>query len=614
MVALQNIPAPSKEPKQRSLNYSDIYLTKYMPPWSHVGSLPANTWRAWVLNQPIAMVCRETIIAYLLSLDWKITPRDSKMYDELRPTIKYYTKLIERGGYALGTDYDGIVEWCGADLLDIPFGTAAEVGRKNDSPDGRVVWFKPLDGGTLYPTLNSDNPIIQWFGQYDPVLFPEHAITRSYMSPVPIITREGWGMAPPEKIQLALEMLIRGDRYYANLLLDVPAAGILDLGDMEQGAALEWVEAFRTFVANSTDALKIPVLYEHTSETKFLPFGKVPNDLMYDKVTMKYAAIVAAAYGMSLSDIGLQTTSASGETLAGSIRQERRTRKTGIARTKKKFKYFFQNMLPDYLQFDHIDLDDELNTAVGRARLANASAWNLLIEKGVFTRGEARLQIVQDGLVTVNVPEEPPTEPDEFLMAQNAPAGTAANRQLGNPVPASSGGMGEIKSLIQEKAKINKSNMDHIINTVVESYAASFLEYALAIGEDNLQIMASEVSDCIYQEENYMNVRDLSESISGSPMILSKKSDIELHGVKYPIGIIKDGFKLHVTRSAMKALVDTILDEDVFDGLEDLEYDSVVESVKSRLQNVDLLDGFLDTQIEKLNINLEEIDNAKTSD
>ena len=59
---------------------------------------------------------------------------------------------------------------------------------------------------------------------------------------------------------------------------------------------------------------------------------------MFDRVTVKYAAIVAAGYGISLSDIGIQVTASGGETLAGSIRQERRTRKTGFARFKKKMK------------------------------------------------------------------------------------------------------------------------------------------------------------------------------------------------------------------------------------------------------------------------------------
>ncbi len=58
-----NIPAPTKETGQRSINLTDMFLTRWTPPWSRPPSLPAYTWRAWVLNQPVAQVARDTLIA-----------------------------------------------------------------------------------------------------------------------------------------------------------------------------------------------------------------------------------------------------------------------------------------------------------------------------------------------------------------------------------------------------------------------------------------------------------------------------------------------------------------------------------------------------------------------
>ena len=121
---------------------------------------------------------------------------------------------------------------------------------------------------------------------------------------------------------------------------------------------------------------------------------------------MKYAGICAAGYGMTLSDIGFSPTSSGGETLAGGIRQERNTRKTGLAVLKKKNTAFFNRMLPEYLKFTLIDLDDELSVALGRARLANATAWQIYIDKGIFTPNEARAQTVADGLITTSIPEK----------------------------------------------------------------------------------------------------------------------------------------------------------------------------------------------------------------
>lgn len=336
MTQILNIPAPTKEtkPRQRSINISDLFLTRFSPPWTRPPSLPAYTWRNWVLNQPVAMAYRETLIATMLNLEWKITPRNAVYKKELEATVKYYTRLLENGGNYLGTDYTGLVEWIAGDVLDLPFGGAAEIGRKGDVQGGRVAWIRPLDGGTLYPTLNQDYPVVQYYQGYDAIAFPAHAISRTYLTPQSYIYREGWGMAPPEKAYFAINLLNTGDKYYANLLLDVPTAGILDLGDMEKSSAEEWVTAFKTFVNDTSTSFRVPVLYEHNNPINFLPFGKVPNDIMFDRITGRYAALLGAAYGASPSDIGLQSTSAGGETLAGSIRDERKTRKTGFARLK----------------------------------------------------------------------------------------------------------------------------------------------------------------------------------------------------------------------------------------------------------------------------------------
>jgi hypothetical protein len=91
---------------------------------------------------------------------------------------------------------------------------------------------------------------------------------------------------------------------------------------MEHSAAEEWITAFKSMIlGNPIDALKIPVLYEHTKPAEFIPFGKPPSEIMFDTTTLKYAQILSAGYGLSLSDIGMSTAANGGETLAGSIRQ-----------------------------------------------------------------------------------------------------------------------------------------------------------------------------------------------------------------------------------------------------------------------------------------------------
>lgn len=445
-------PEPTREKGQRNLDLP-LYLDRIIPAFSQPEWLEARRWRTFVANQPFATIFRDTLLSNVLSLDWKIEPKDNEKRDEYKEDINYYTDFFnDTGEY----DYAELIEWIGKDVLDLPFGGAAEVGREGDSPDGKVLWLDPLDGGTLFPTMNKNYPVGQAVMEMSmrQVYFPAHAINRIYLSPRTDIRRKGWGMPPPEKIFLAIEMLRRGDIYYANLLLDTPEAGILDLIDMSKESATNWVEAWKSMLAG-IDPFKIPVLYEHEQSAKWIPFTKPPADIMFDKATMKYVGLVAAGYGMSASDVGFSPVSSGGETLAGSIRQERKTRKTGLTLMKRKFTTFFNRLLPDYLEWKFIDLDDEVSTNVGRARLASMTAIGSAIDKRVLTPNEGRQQLVSDGLITISIPEEYPEEempePMQTPFGGNQP-GESPERPslLGRPISPSQGGYGEIKSFIDD--------------------------------------------------------------------------------------------------------------------------------------------------------------------
>lgn len=463
-------PEPTREKNQRSIDLP-TYLTRILPMWGNPSWLNADAWRTIVMRQPLAVACRETLIANLIALDWKIEPRDSTKRDEHKKEIEYYEKFFENTG-----DYDWteILDWIVGDLLDIPFGAGIEVGRENDDPNGQILWLELLDGATLFPTLNEDWPVGQRVKEnaQKTVYFPYYAVNRLYFSPRREITRKGWGMAPPEKIYLSLELLNRGDVYYANLLLDTPAAGILDLGDMAKPSAEEWVKAWRDMLGG-VDPFKIPVLYEHEKPVNWIPFTRNPTELMFDKALGRYGSLVTAGYGMNLSDIGISAGTSGGETLAGSIRQERQTRRTGFARLKKKVKYFFDRMLPEFLEFKFIDLDDELSVALGRARLANSTAWNQMVTAGMFTAEEGRQQMIADGLITISVPEALPEEARKRVeMSLQNPMDKIAERPtaLGKPVAPSGGGHGEVKS---DFAELEES--ENIISDIIKDM----------IGEDN---------------------------------------------------------------------------------------------------------------------------------
>lgn len=625
MTSILDIPAPTKEtkPRQRSINISDLFLTRFSPPWTRPPSLPAYTWRNWVLNQPVAMAYRETLIASLLNLDWKVTPRNATYKKELEATVKYYTRLFQQGGEYLGTDYTGLIEWITGDVLDLPFGGAAEVGRKGDVPGGRVAWLRPLDGGTLYPTLNQDFPVVQYYQGYDAIAFPAHAISRTYLSPQAYIYREGWGMAPPEKAYFAISLLNTGDKYYANLLLDVPTAGILDLGDMEKSSAEEWVTAFKTFVNDTATSFRVPVLYEHNNPVNFIPFGKVPNDIMFDKIILKYSALLGAAYGASPSDIGLQSTSSSGETLAGSIRDERKTRRTGYARLKQKMKFFFDRILPDSLEFNFVDYDDELNVALGRARLASATAFNLLQSNGNFSQQEIRSQMIQEGLVTISIPDKLPKDAKvkqeakfwhDTLGVNNPTDSQKKNPKepeaVGNPKAPSGGGEGDVKKLASLTVKAKTKALDTLVRNMVTDVTPKVLEALSGIGEDEIYMVKSMINTSLFDEEDVLGLQTILNDMVSNKSVVQIKFDGLGDELKVLSGVEKElasyaktlekRINKSVTTFIAKALMVMLNDAIVSDV--DMSFDKLYTHLNLGVEKSipELVDIFVSDEVDKI--------------
>lgn len=400
----------AEEPtRQRAIQLTP-YLLRNIPFWGAPGYLAGEQWRQLVKNQPIAIICRDTLSQNLLSLNWSVRPREASetMLDAEKDEMDHYTDVFEQAD----GDFDNHIELVLQDMLDLPFGAMSEIGRLNDDPEGPVMWVEHVDAATLAPTNDREWPVMQSIpgtaGR--PIVFPKHSISRMYMTPRTEIRRKGWGMAPPEKGYLAVEMLYRGDRYYANLLLDTPEAGILDLMNMDADDAEEWLDGWRTLMTG-IDGFKVPVLYGHDKPAQWIPLNRPPIDMLYDSTTLKYSAILAAAYGLRLSDIGL--TEQSGEnTLAGVIRGERQSRRTGRALVRSKTENYFNGMLPDHLQFIWEEVDEEAKTERARALSTFGLALGQLKRDGLISPKEARHELVATGLLDVEIDPNEVPEPE----------------------------------------------------------------------------------------------------------------------------------------------------------------------------------------------------------
>ena len=80
---------------------------------------------------------------------------------------------------------------------------------------------------------------------------------------------------------------------------------------MEEAAAKDWVQAFQELFTGISP-MKIPVLYEHTQEAKFISFGKDPHSVQFERTYHQYATIICSGYGLIPTDIGFPSVGGGG--------------------------------------------------------------------------------------------------------------------------------------------------------------------------------------------------------------------------------------------------------------------------------------------------------------
>ena len=445
------------EPKPKSLQIPP-FLRRYLPDFLTPMWVEAARWRNVVRNEPTAIICRDRLIVYAQAQPWNVTAKNIKDEKKLEEDIAYYKNFVL-------SDFDILIDLIWQDALDLPVGGNVELVRwpgnvlpvierdgetfrvTQPNPKGHIFKLVPIDGATVVPTHDPEFPVMQKLqgDLNNAVFFSQNEIARVVLTPRPEIRVKGYGMPPPQRIYMAISLLYYGNQYYARLLLDTPEAGILDLLDMSQQDAEDWVSSYQNLL-QGVDPLKIGVLYQHTQAAKWIPFGRPPSEMSYDSVTLKQQRIVAAGYWLTLQDIGLDP---SGKTMAGEIRRQRETRLTGFGLVREKTKNFInKDVLPPYLEFSWIEKDDEALAATGRARLLNAQALKAMVEPGIIQVEDAQAQLKKDGLLTVELQPKPKEAPVPALPSapKNGALPGGDDDQTKDElkrVPPSAGGRGE---------------------------------------------------------------------------------------------------------------------------------------------------------------------------
>lgn len=471
----------ARKPSSKGI-LTDPYLIKQPIQWAAPrGPGTAEMWRTVSANQPVAELCKQKLVLHAQATEWGIEARQAEDTDKYKEEIDYYTDLLDN----IHMPFDEWVELMVNDMLDLPQGATSELVRwgpgkgplKYPHHLGHVheMWF--LDGATVRPTGDRQIPIVQAVGN-DAVWFKQAEVARMLSGRRPELALNGYSRPPLEKAYLAVQMLYYGDSYYAKYLIDTPEAGILYLGDMTQDSAETWLSGFRALFSGIAP-FKIPVIAETERPPQWIPLNQDPSKIAYDTTIDRYSRIVAAAYGMKLSDIGLD---GGAETLAGKIRDERAFMGTGMGSILLKIENMINSkILPRYLIFRFKVHNEETVIQKMRARLMAGQAAKVLIESQIATAAELQQQFVLEGLLDV-----PLKKPKEGAAPAGAPGtGTGpglaeratptearqnpTNGQIRNEtrkVPVEMGGEGDIRSEALQKpvqrAALNGNHNGHL--------------------------------------------------------------------------------------------------------------------------------------------------------
>ena len=168
---------------------------------------------------------------------------------------------------------------------------------------------------------------------------------------------------------------------------------------------------------------------------------------------------------------------------------------------------------------------------------------------------------------------------------------------LGSPASVSSGGEGEIKSFtFKSRPKV----LDGIIHDIVKQTTPKVIDFIHSISEDEILLAQSFANESLFTAADELGLQSVLDGIIDNKLIISLKFDgiqgeldelSEIHGVnlsphtKELQDNIKKGVASYIGKAVIFILNEVIFTEDAVDTEMDVQYDYVVESVKSRVNS-----------------------------
>jgi len=414
------------EPKAKGLR-EPTYMLRQPAVFFDAISLGAENWRRLVGQAPVVRACIQTLIMQITGLNWSIESEDEKL-------AEYFEGVLN--GADDGAGFENMVARVIEDTLTVPFGGAWEIGSYSD---GTVAWLAHLDGGLMKPTYQANFPYAQldpWAGALNSVLFRPGEVSRVMWQPQTNVRVYGWTRTPCMDCLPAIQGLLRSDRFWQTMMTDSPPVGILEVPGFNEDEARDWLEGWKTMVAG-IDALKVPVLYggsaggDNVKAAQFIALAPSATEAQLPELVKRYAEMVCAAFGMNVGDLGLFGQELR---LAGATKLIELSKRQGLAHVLRRIKQRLDSdVLPDGVEFvwEDVELEDTIRRESARKIRADAIANLASPMIGVISPDEARQQLVADGILTVELPENAPAPPEKPATA--TPTGDEAITTKGTP-------------------------------------------------------------------------------------------------------------------------------------------------------------------------------------
>jgi len=298
-------------------------------------------------NWGLPGAAKATLIHQMTGLSFQILNAEKEEDQQ----TEYYTLLIEHANDGVGGPlvfFNRVAD----DIVTALEGGPFEIVRTDE---GIPVALYNVDACTIRPTFDPETPFYQkapYTAEWIP--FARDELAQILWYPFTEIESSFFSRSPIQLAYVAISILADGDDYNMRLLKEVIPQGILNLGPgFDIKKAREWKKAWDE--AKEGGRLGDLGLLWGTDKAEFIRLYPPPKDMGFENLEHWYSTIIAAAFEMSILDLGILTKVS---TKAAAESQERVSKRQGLRHLMQLIKHAMElYVLPEGYIFEWEDID-----------------------------------------------------------------------------------------------------------------------------------------------------------------------------------------------------------------------------------------------------------------